>query len=257
MIQASSSSSSSGSGLDESSGPEGVNATAVWIDENVNTRADLDRTIAFLTELTLSPDRADRRATVAPLSYSLDEQLWPWNRAASRFVKKAGAPEAAAEVNAAMYLAIISLQVQYRLRFHKGMPLCNIGFFIGRTNQRLGVKAWLLGVAEDAFSDRGTLREALNFRNLLGSRIQRPALEQYVSTIESRYLGLGVLPLLPELVPDFWLDPFLVAPTKAALVSVRRLEETVAKSYPLLPQKNLALLEEVWSFIRLPEGVVQ
>ena len=88
-------------------------------------------------------------------------------------------------------------------------------------------------------------------------RIPRPALEQYVSTIESRFIELSVVPLLPELVPDFWLDPFLMAPTKGALQAARDVEEAAVAVYPRLPKNSLQILEKAWSFLRVPEGVVQ
>ena len=113
--------SSSSSSKEDASSTAEDDRTSLWIDQNVNGENDLRKTIDFLANLTIPTEPAKAAPSVAPFNGPLDGQLWPWNRAAQRLDRK-NLPLAAAEVNAAMYLAIIALQKKYKLRFHKGMP---------------------------------------------------------------------------------------------------------------------------------------
>ncbi|MBE3037455.1 MAG: hypothetical protein IMZ62_01385 [Chloroflexi bacterium] len=227
---------------------------ARWIDENAADEKSLPKTLQYLAALTLPSDPARPDVLVNPFAGLLDEQLWPWNRAAGRLAGN-NQMRAAAEINAGLYLALVMLQVKYRQRFHKGMPLCNVGYFLSKDGvTEMPIKCWLLGAAEDALSNYATARGALSFRNLTSTHIPKPALEQFMCMIESRFLRLYTTPLMPESVVDFWTNPVLPSPARQVQDSISTLLAWTGKAYPKLPDDPLALLESVWSRIDLPLG---
>ena len=125
---------------------------------------------------------------------------------------------------------------------------------MGKSNPSLAIKAWLLGTAEDAFANSATVKDSLSFANLLATRVPRPWLEQYLSTINSRFIDLSVTPLLPELVPDFWLNRFYSADQSIA-GKAEQIESEAVAEYPRLRPNSLNFLEKAWAFLKLPEGV--
>jgi hypothetical protein len=250
------SASSTSSGAEEEStvSPE-ANETAQWIDANASNAGHLAETLAYLASITLpaNPFRPD--VPVNTFTKTLDLQLWPWNRAADRLAFN-GHHREAAVINAGLYLAIISLQSKYRQRLHKGMPLCNLGFFLAGVGvHEFSFKAWLLGTAEDAFTNFETASTALSFRNLLAIGVPRPALNQYLSTLEARFVRLSTVPLMPEIVPGFWSNPLAEIPSEQVLQAVARIEATASEAYPNVPEHPLAVLEDAWNHLQLPHGV--
>jgi hypothetical protein len=132
---------------------------AEWIDQTALRPESVGDIVQRLTALTLPADSWSPGDLVNPFQGDLEDQLWPWNRAANRLVNQ-GYPNAAADVWSAMYLACLSLQQRLHSRIHKATPLCNIGFALARAGQRrLAAKSWLLGVVEEALSDPSVVFE--------------------------------------------------------------------------------------------------
>src|SRR5262249_43687360 len=137
-----------------------------WIDQHTKRPENLEEVIDRLTAWTLPVKPWLPTKHVNPLLGDLDGQFWLWNRAGGNLVD-GGYPDAAAKVWSASYLVYLCLQSQFQHRYHKGMPLCNMGYASARSNQKeLAKKSWLLGLVEEALTVPDTYSDSLNYQNL-------------------------------------------------------------------------------------------
>lgn len=222
-----------------------------WINRSISGTDQTEDLIGKLLSITI-PEKPWRTDAVlaTPFRDNFDAQCWFWNRAAHGLYA-AGRPEDAAEVWACHYLAILSLQDIYEIRIHKGMPLCNIGFALGRVkgSHALQAKSWTLGIIEDLLTSPATFEEQKNFRNLVAKKtISSESLRQLGQVVSMRYLDHSVMPSLPERCVEYWFNPSLLSPTEDCLNRTHHLLREVRNSFPLLPQSGnrLALLERTW-----------
>src|SRR5262249_28412652 len=131
---------------------------------------------------------------------------------------------------------------------------CNIGFAFVRADKReWAARSWLLGLIEDALTDAASCYESWNFRNLLSAGFASSVLEQLIGAVRVRFLGENVIPILPEVAIEFWLQPTAVAPSERCLKLVDALMDRLSRAYPQIPESanSLAMLLEFWSFAEI------
>jgi hypothetical protein len=229
-----------------------------WIEQNAVRPENVGEVVERLTALTLPSQPWNPSDTVNPLGGDLEAQFWFWNRAANHFLGR-GHFQAAVEVWSAHYLSYLSLQLRYHHRYHKGMPLCNIGYAFARAGRaRLAVRSWLLGVVEDSLTDVSTATEAVSYQNLRKMRVAPAVLSQLIATVESRFLSQSTVPLFPESVIELWLNPTLVVASETCMKSLGLLSESLARCYPKLPNSTHPLEETLhpfWGFADWVNGV--
>ena len=137
-----------------------------------------------------------------------------------------------------MYLYFVSMQDRFHQRYHKGMPLCNIGFALGKMpgHRRWQAQSWSLGIIEDCLTNSETVEAAANFKNLLSMRgVTVPILRQLISNTLSRYTEDSITPLYPELCIDTWLAPTSPGASEASVKCVENLLGALRDAYPYLP----------------------
>lgn len=177
---------------------------------------------------------------VDPFSGNLDKQCWFWNRAASRLGKQSGDHFASAEIWAAHYLCYISLQITSGLRFHKGMPLCNIGVALTRAGDtKASSLPWLLGIIEDYLTQPEAVHDNKNYQNLISTASFGPAVvERLISTLDGRFLAFSIIPSVPEIPLGVWLDPLASHPSEPDLLRIASLIEDLKANSPGLPPSD-------------------
>jgi hypothetical protein len=233
-----------------------------FIDELAKDPRHVEDLVKKLTSLTLperpwEPLSSNDSLHVNPLKGELDFQFWFWNRAGNTLLDF-GHPAAAAEIWSAAYLASLSIQQRYRQRYHKGMPLCNLGFAFARAGQpRWAIGSWFLGVVEDVLADGSTARGGANYRNLLQMKIISTVIDQMILTVESKFLDQFIIPMLPEAVIGLWLNPTMPAPSKDHFEHADRLMQHLTQSYPGLPNpaSPWSDLRDYWEFSDWSERV--
>jgi hypothetical protein len=226
-----------------------------WIDARTSEPSHLGEVIDNLTSNFL-PARPWESAT--GFADDIETLAWPWNRAANGLIDH-GYIVAAVEVWSAHYLACLSIQLKYHQRFHKGMPLCNIGFALIKSGSRIAAaKAWLVGVVEDTLRRVATAPVAQNYRNLVKLGVAPAVLDQLITTVESRFMDRSAVPLFPEMVMDLWAHPTRITPREAYFRSIDELVPRLNRSYPRLPDtvNSWGMLESFWGFGDWSEGVL-
>lgn len=230
-----------------------------WIQRTATGPDSLFTVINSLTAWSLPPEPWRHGAAVNPFRGDLDSQLWFWNRAANHYLDR-GNPLAAAEVWSAHYLVYLSLQLRFHQRYHKGLPLCNIGFAFDRAGRKkLAVKCWLLGVIEDAITNTHSAADEVNSRNLRKHGIAPAVLDQLIATIESRFSSQAIVPIFPEAAIEVWLHPAMIGASEPCFASVDELARRLARSYPALPDPSRPwenTLAPSWGFADWAAGVL-
>lgn len=244
--------------------PQAPSSLETEIDERIAKHGEnVAGLIQELCQITLPPDLwSEVEFGANPLDGSLEPQFWHWNRAAVQTMK-AGRIRDAVEIWAAMYLAFLSLQLRYRLRCHKGLPLLNMGIALGKLpNARdLQVKCCLLGLLEDVLTYASDAPVYGNYRNLRSMPgIKAAVLERMMAAIHVRFNNQGNLPLYPETCMELWFDPTVSVPSKACITKIERLESLMRSSLPKLPTEGgsyIMLLEQTWNFSDWSKGIIR
>ncbi len=230
-----------------------------WIDENTAGPDHVESVVARLMSLTLPVAPWNPNVPVNPFREDLESQCWFWNRAGGNLTD-AGHHLEAVNVWAAHYLSLLSLQLKFHHRYHKGMPLCNIGFAFARMGRtRLAAQSWLLGVIEDALTHGSMADESQSYRNLLRVNVATSVLDQLVTTVETRLNRQSVSPLFPESVVELWLHPTTLAPSEDCVLSVDLLVAKLGESYPTLPDRAKPwdrTLSPFWGFADWVGGIL-
>jgi len=229
-----------------------------WIDQKTSGPGDVRELVEHLTTLSLPREPWNPGGAVNPLRENLEAQFWFWNRAAGNLADR-GHHQAAADVWSAHYLTYLSLQLRYRHRYHKAMPLCNIGFAFSRAGRRrLAAKVWLLGVIEDTLTDVPSAGDGISFQNLRRMGVAPAVLNQLIATVESRFIDQSVVPLFPESVIELWHRPEMSAPSEGCIRSIDILAGLLARDYPALPDPATPwiTLATFWGFADWLEGAV-
>lgn len=230
-----------------------------WIDEHSEDPRHLGALIDRLASITL-PERPWESGVETPLSGGIERLAWSWNRAATNLADR-GHNRAAAEVWAGHYLACLSLQQKYQHRYHKGMPLCNIGYVLPRIGERGdAVKSTLLGVIEDSITDPPTAFAHQSAQNLLRWPVAPAVIDQLIATVRTRFLDLQtIVASFPETIVEIWRSPSLLTPSEKCMRNVEDLLDRLRKSYPKLPDPEncLAVLKGFWSFADWSEDIIR
>jgi hypothetical protein len=231
------------------------------LDSVVQQAGDFRAITDWLVGITIPDSPWDNGLRIGnPLAGDLGNRLWPWNRAASRLITL-GRKNEAVEVWSALYLSFLTLQSSYRHRYHKGMALCNIGYALGKVpGQRIvQAKSWLLGIIEDTLTDFDSAPGQLNLRNTLSMRgVTRPVLLQLVNAVRSRFVDQSIVPLLPELCVELWLDPTRRSNSEKCVKAIAGLLASLQNSYPRLPAADsyFRLVAEAWDFADWSRGII-
>ncbi|HWE37695.1 MAG TPA: hypothetical protein VG406_14100 [Isosphaeraceae bacterium] len=231
-----------------------------WIDAHSEDPRHLGALIDRLASITLPEKPWSSVGIETPLSGGIERLAWSWNRAAANLADR-GHYQAAAEVWAGHYLACLSLQQKYQYRYHKGMPLCNLGYALARAGHgSFAAKSTILGVIEDALTDPATAIEHQSAVNLLRWPVAPAVIEQLITTVQSRFLDLQtIMPVLPETVVEIWRSPALLAPSERCMGNVDEFSSRLRENYPRLsdPANCSKILGQFWSFADWSEGIIR
>jgi hypothetical protein len=235
------------------------------IDELTADPANVRPLLDVLVDFTLPDDPFNvAPGRLNPYLFDFKRQCWPWNRSAFRYLD-GGQIGKAAQLWAAQYLCAMALQGRCHIRIHKGVPLCNLGYALGKLeNSKLQAVCWLLGVVEDTLSDPGGAPGELNNRNLLSKRNDVPPQtlrEELIPNTVSFFVEQNIIPLFPEVCLDSWINWYLLdkgpqPPNAERMERVKKLLADLMDAYPRLPASDdyVCLLAGTWGAFELLSG---